>query len=279
MSKFGRYQAPESPSALLRLHFHDGTAKLKEADHEPKLSVLDQEDLLEQGIRCSEFIQGAQDADALGSCTANATTVALSNLLELPQWNEFVYGTRYPRLPEGLTSPYADTVGAEKAAIRFYHGCTDQTADTATEWPPTDCGSSGPYVYQYALSQGLIRTEAIAQGAENIVSLMQTDGVLVGLPFLATWMDPPSNGVVDGDGSIQTLEANLQEGVAGGHEIYFSAVEKLTLDHAGRVIPQLTVVRFRNSWTKSWGDNGSGRFHLSTILALGSHVDVRQFQV
>lgn len=276
MSKFGRYQAPEPLSALLRFHHHSDSIKLAAVDHEPKVAVLDQEDLLEQGIRVSQFIPGATDVNALGSCTANTTVEALSNILPLQQFAGFLYG---PNVGTYARAPYSDTKAAEEAAIRFYHGSTDQTADSATEWPPTDCGSSGPYIEKYAQSLRLISTAkiAIAGNADSIVSLMQSDGLLAGMPFLNAWMEPDSAGFVDGNGSASTLQAQMAQGVAGGHEIYFSAIEKLALLRTGHVDASNTVVRFRNHWTKSWGDNGSARFHLSTIVALASYVDLRQF--
>jgi hypothetical protein len=265
-TKFGRYQVAEAPSALMRLHWHTGT-ELKTVDHEPRVGVLDQEDLLAQGIRVSSFIPGAQDADALGSCTANATTSALSNAL--PQ-AEFLKAT-------GAAS-YADTKSAEEWAIRFYHQCTDQTGDPAQEWPPTDCGSSGPFIVSELQHLGLATADKIAHGADNIVSLMQTDGLLAGIPFLNAWMQPDSAGFVDGDGSPETLRTQIEQGVAGGHEIYLSAVEQVVMD--GRhVDPAKTVLRFRNSWTAGWGDHGSARFHLSTLVALGHYCDFRQLVV
>lgn len=278
MSKFGRFQVPESPDALARLHFHDPATTLREVDHEPNVGVLDQEDLTTQGIYCSEFIPGVTiNPVALGSCTCNTLTEALSRILAEEQWIRALCAA----IGQGAAGPasFTDTVGAERGAIGFYHKVTDQTGESSSEWPPTDCGSSGPYLYEYALAQGLIKTEEIAVpgSAESIVSLMQSDGLLVGLPFLNAWMNPGANGIVDGNGSLSTLKAQIREGVAGGHELYFSAIEQLTLDRLDRVVPEKTIVRFRNHWTKSWGDNGSGRFHLSTIVALSTAIDLRQF--
>lgn len=264
MSKYGRYQVPEAPQALLWHHFHDGATPLKEVDHEPRVAVLDQEDLLAQGIRCSEFIPGAQDADALGSCTANATTSALSNLL--PE-DEFLKVT-------GAAS-YTDTVGAEKFAIKFYHECSSQAGDPKSEWPPTDCGSSGPYIVEELKKLGLIKDAKIAHGADNIVSLMQSGGLLAGVPFLNSWEQPAADGFVDGDGSVDALQQALAQGVAGGHEIYLSAVEKLAFLPDGQVDALNTVIRFRNSWSSDWADHGSARFHLSTLVMLGGYADFR----
>lgn len=261
---FGQYAVAESPSALLRMHLHQG-GPLKPVDHEPKVGVLDQEDLIAQGIDTSQLIPGAQKVDALGSCTANAATSALSNVL-----NEATF------LAATGAKSYADVVSGEQFAIRFYHQCTDQTGDPGQEWPPTDCGSSGQYIVSEAKRLKLASDERIAHGAENIVSLMQTDGLMVGGTWFNSWMEPDANGFVDGNGTVADLEKALRSGVAGGHETYYSAVEKLVLTATGKVDAVKTVLRARNSWTKSFGDNGSYRLHLSTVVALGSHYDFRQ---
>jgi hypothetical protein len=266
MSKFGRYQAVDPPSALRSLHWHDGTTQLKEIDHEPNVAVLDQEDLLAQGIHVSQFIPGAKDVDALGSCTANATVGHTSTVLSEQAWLAFT----------GASS-YTDTVGAEKGAITFYHRTTDQTGDPSQEWPPTDCGSSGPFIYSELVRLGLAKGQRIAHGADNIVSVLQLGSVLIGQPFLNAWMDPGVDGMIDGNGSAATIESQIQQGVAGGHETVISAVEKLVLLPTGLVDPTKTIIRLRNSWDASWGDSGSYRAHLSTFAVyLGSQCDFRQ---
>lgn len=266
----GRYHAPEPLSALARLHIHRPGTRLTTVDHEPRVAVLDQSDLLSQGIRCSQLIPGAQDVDALGSCTANTVIEAVSRILP---------ATRFAALLElhNGAPGYTNTAAAETAAIRFYHGCTSQTGDTATEWPPTDCGSSGPHIESYAQRLGLISTARIAHGADSLVSVMQADGALLGMPWFESMFTPDAHGFVDGDGSAASIEAAIQSGVAGGHEVYLSAIESLTVLPTGHVDPFRTVVRFRNHWKPSWGDNGSGRLHLSTLAALGASIDARQF--
>jgi hypothetical protein len=255
----------ETPSSLRSIHLHDGTTALKEVDHEPKNAVLDQEDLFAQGIDTSVLIPGAQKVNALGSCTAQADTSALSNVLD-----EAAY------LAATGASSYEDTKGLEEFAIVFYHDCTDQTGDPSQEWPPTDCGSSGPYVVELDQRRGYVKGEKIAHGADNIVSLLQQGGLLVGQPWLQAWFTPDANGFIDGNGSLATVQAQINEGVAGGHETYLSAIEKLVLYPHGDVNPWQTVVRFRNSWTKSFGDSGSYRAHLSTYShILGQYCDFR----
>ncbi|MGH3628203.1 MAG: hypothetical protein ACRDRL_12300 [Sciscionella sp.] len=263
-TRYGRYQVAEPHSALMRTHLHRGE-ELREVDHEPHLAVLDQEDLHAQGIYCSQFIPGAGNPDALGSCTAQASTVALSNVLPETDFYKTI----------GVRS-YDDAVAAEKWAIGFYHQCTDQTGNTATEWPPTDCGSSGPYIVQELRALGLVSGDRIAHGAPNLVSLLQGDGVLMGSPWLNAWEQPDSDGFIDGDGTVDALEAAIRTGVAGGHETYLCAVERLTVTATGQVDPFRTVLRGRNSWSRSWGDNGDYRLHLSTLAMLGQYCDFRQ---
>jgi hypothetical protein len=264
VSRYGQYHVAEAPSALLSIHIHDGSA-LKVVDHEPKMGVLEQENFARQGIDTSVVVPGAPKVDALGNCVLNAGTVALSNVLDKAA---FFKATG--------CGNYGDTVNGEKFAIRSYNGCTDQTGTPAQEWPPTDCGSSGPYLVQYFQSLKLISGQRIAHGAQNLVSLLQGDGVAQGGPFLNAWEEPPTNAVVDSNGSMVTLEAQIRQGVAGGHETYLSGIVKLALSATGVVIPEKTILKARNSWSPSFGDHGSFYLHLSTLVALGGYYDFRQ---
>ena len=266
MTKFGQYHVAEplSPSSLMRMHLHDGST-LREVDHEPRLAVLDQEDLLAQGIHTSQLVPGASDVDALGSCVFNATTAHLSNVLS-EQGFARVTGT----------AGYEDTERAEEYAIRLYHATTDLTGDPSTEWPPTDCGSSGLFVCKQLETQGVISGHKTAHGAENIVSMLQGGGVITGGPWFRSWMQPSSGGFVDGDGTEDALRVAIQSGVAGGHERHISAIEKLVVSETGKVDPYKTILRDRNSWSAAWGDHGSYRVHLSTYLMLAQYMDFRQ---
>jgi hypothetical protein len=229
------------------------------------VAVLDQEDLTAQGIDTSALVPGAPRVDALGSCTQQANTEALSNVLTEA---EFLAAT-------GCTS-YEDTKAAEEFAIRNYAGCTHQAGDVSQEWPPTDCGSTGVDVVSYDQAKGWVSGQQLAHGAQDIVSLLQSDGVLVGQPWLNDWMTPDTSGFIDGRGTRADLERAIRSGVAGGHETYWAAIEKLSLTATGNVDPAKTVIRARNSWSASFADHGSYRFHLSTFVWLGQYVDVRQ---
>src|SRR6266568_3772718 len=68
-TKFGQVSVAE-PLRMDLLEIHDG-APLKEVEHDIPIPVLDQEDLHKQGIDVTKLVPGAQDADALGSCTCN----------------------------------------------------------------------------------------------------------------------------------------------------------------------------------------------------------------
>lgn len=263
---FGRFHAPEPLSNLAALHRYTGTG-LRAVDHEPKVGVLDQEDLFAQGIDTSVLVPGAPKADALGSCTEQANHSALSNVMTEARFFSFT----------GASS-YDDVVGVEKSAIVSYARCTHQTGDPSQEWPPTDCGSSGQYIVSDDVSQGLVKGAALAHDAESICSLLQSDGLLVGQPFLNAWMEPDSKGFIDGDGSYSRFQSDMEQGVAGGHETYWSAIEAIHLTASGLVDANKTVIRARNSWSKNWGDKGSYRFHLSTFLYIVNYCDFRQLQ-
>jgi hypothetical protein len=272
---FGRYQIAETPSALLNLHFHDGTTPLKEVDNETPLGVLDQSDLVTQGIHTTRFIPGCKiDATELGSCTANTAVETLAGKLPEAEFLSVCKGLINSTYAEHPTS-YTDVVGAERAAIAFYNRCTDQTGDPSTEWPPTDCGSSGPYIISELQRLGVITGAKIATAGESLLSLMQSGIVMMGSPWFYKWMEPDAQGFIDGNGSIAAIEESIRSGVAGGHETSLVAIEKLTLLPTGHVDPINTVIRIRNHWRKSWADNGCCRVHLSTLVAISTACDFR----
>lgn len=267
-TKLGQYHVAEPLSMLGSMHIYTG-GELKEVDHEPKLAVLDQEDLIEQGIDTSKLIPGAPKVDALGSCVFNAATAMLSNTLGRSEFRKVV-------------ADYNNTAKAERFAIMLYHATTDLTGASDTEWPPTDCGSSGLFVCRELQAQEIIsgHVTAIPSQPQSIISLMQKrQGLIVGGPWFNSWFDPDANGFVDGDGSTEALQAAINSGVAGGHERYVSAVETLVMDETGKIDPNKTVLRERNSWSASWGDHGSYRIHLSTHLMLARYVDFRQMHL
>ena len=259
---FGRYQVAE-PMRFDLLHLHQGEP-LKEISWDIPIPVMDQEDLTQQGIDTATLIPGAATADALGSCTANATTASLAQR----------YISLGKDLPEGLSA--TDAKADEEYAIRFYHACTDQTGDPAQEWPPADCGSTGLYCCQELQKQGLISSYRTATGAVNALSLLQTGTVIQGTPWFNSWFNADSQGFVDGDGSIEAFWAAVKSGVAGGHETCQHAITQLAQAN-GRVELDKTYIKVRNSWSASFALQGDFLMHASTLQFLSSHVDYKQF--
>ena len=271
-TKFGRYQVAEPFNADV-MHLYTG-GELKTSDFEPPVKVLDQEDLHKQDIKTASLVKDGQDEDALGSCTANTSTEQLAQVLTAA-------GKPMPTIKTGLapqTIDVNDPVASEKFAIVFYAGCTHQTGDPSQEWEPTDCGSTGLYCAQYAVSQGWVSSYLSAPNVDSALSLLQKNSVMIGMPWFNSMMQPSgSSAFIDGDGSFSAIGKVFNSGVAGGHEITLSAIEKIVYTAAGKIDYAKTIVRVRNHWDASWGDNGSCRIHASTLHALGSQADYKQF--
>lgn len=283
-TSFGRFQVAEPPSKMALFHFHRDDVALKEVDWWPKCAILDQEDLAAQGINVASFIPGAaQGVNALGSCTAQTFIEWASWALPVEEFTKLIaallalVGLTVPVYAQGADI-YSDTKTLEIAAIVFYFRCTHQTGSPAQEWPPTDCGSTGLYVFEEGQRIGAVAGEQLAHGAANIVSLMQHGPLLGGIPFLNAWMQPlaSDNYCVDGDGAVNTLREQIAEGVAGGHELLFPKIAQLAVV-AGQVDPLHTIIEFPNHWSRNWADQGRARIHLSTFVTLGQYCDFRRF--
>lgn len=251
----GRHQVLDARSLKYRQP-HRGEA-LRPVAWEPDIPVLDQQNLLEQGILTSRLVPGATDADELGSCTANAAAVALSVLLS---------PTDLERAGLTLLHPGRD----EEWAIRLYAEATRVDEFVPYQWPPADCGSSGLGVAKALQARGLIGSYTHALDADAIAAALQNGPVLLGLPWFNAWFSP------GGDGFIDNIPYWRTSGLAGGHEVCAIALEDVAQDHAGRVIPERTVLRLRNSWGPSWGIGGDFFLRLSTYVALREQIDAIQ---
>jgi len=277
-TKLGRYQAAE-PLRLERLAVHDGSP-LREVDHEIPIPVLDQEDLLAQGIDTAALVPGAQQVDALGSCTCNAGTGHLAE-----RWVAAGKNLLSIQLPSGdgtlgITASGPAPQEDEEFAIVLYHLVTDETGDPSTEWPPVDCGSSGLYVFQEFERQKWASSYLSGAGVCGALSLLQSGTVMVGLPWFNSWFTQDAQGFVDSDGSFGAFMAAVQSGVAGGHETLMRAIPQLAQASSGIVELQGTVIRVRNSWSPSWGPlAGEYLIHASTLNYLSQYVDYKQIVV
>ena len=274
MPHYGRVHAVEPLSNLMLVHRHDGS-ELHTSTFEPPLCVLNQQTLVAQGITTASVVAGARPGiDALGSCTAQATTAHLSQILTKDAFKRYCVQMAHVSVPFQW-NPYTDSEVAEEAAIGFYAFETKATGTTSTEWPPTDCGSSGPYIAEGTMRLGFVQSQKIAQTPQDLVSLLQTGSVLQGTPFFMAWEKPDAEGFVDQDGSVTALNAAVASGVAGGHETLICAIEAVEQRTTGAVVPERTVLRVRNSWGLEWGHSGDFRIHLSTLAALGHYCDFR----
>ncbi|GHE80100.1 hypothetical protein GCM10014715_39330 [Streptomyces spiralis] len=252
-TKLGRHQVLDARS-LQWVHEHTGAA-LKPVQHTPRIPVLDQEDLFAQGIHLSQVIAGAEDVDALGSCTGNAGTAGVSLLLDDAE-------------AKAAGLDLADPKSVEEWAIGLYAEATGLD-DADGTFPPADTGSSGLAIAKALKRRGLVGHYRHATNATAVASLLQTGGLLFGVPWFKAWFEPDRYGFIDG-GDWESSP------LAGGHEIFVTGLEQVVQDHAGRVEPGSTVIRFRNSWSRSWGDDGDGLMTLATYQRLRRYIDAIQ---
>lgn len=250
----GRHQVLD-PRSLAYRRAYDGQP-LRATAWEPRIPVLDQQNLRAQGIHLSQAYGLEEDMDALASCTGNAATALLSNLL-----------TKEQAAAAGLDVD--DAAAAQRFAIDLYAGATtaDQWHDLT--WPVQDCGSSGLGVAKTMRARGLIDQYAHATTAEELCMLLQTGPVLMGMSWFESFSSPDSQGFIDSDPNWH------ESALEGGHEVCVTALEAVaTAD--GALLPDHTVLRFRQSWGSAWGDHGDGRLKLSTYLTLRDEIDVLQ---
>jgi len=271
-TKFGQFAVAE-PLRFDLLEFHDGSP-LKEVQHDIPIPVLDQEDLQAQGIEVSAIVPGAQNVDALGSCTCNTGTAHLAE-----RWVAAGKDLATIKLTGGAAGPMSlsatDSKVDEEFAIVLYHVVTDQTGAPSQEWPPTDCGSNGLYVCQELITQGLAASYRSAPNVTGALALLQTGTVMQGGPWFNAWMNPDANGFVDGDGSFAAVHAAMKSGVAGGHETLLHGIPQLAQAASGSVDLANTIMRVRNSWSAKFGLGGDYLLHASTLNYLVKYYDFK----
>jgi hypothetical protein len=215
-----------------------GTIPVRPAAHPPAIPILDQ--------------------GALGSCTGNAGAYALSALAAGDQLTAISLDSYH------LTPDPASGISNELFAVALYHRAT--VADGVPgQYPPDDTGSSGLGVCRALKAAGLVHGYVWATTLRGLGALLQRSGVIVGMPWFEAFFHPDQDGFVDADPRWP------ESGIAGGHELYWAALE--SWDDRD---PRASVVRFPNSWGSGWGMQGWGRIRLSTYLALRQQIDVKQ---
>ncbi|MGV9891748.1 hypothetical protein [Streptomyces sp. NPDC003395] len=224
----------------------------------PKVPVLDQQDLLAQNIHTGELFDGVEDVDALGSCTANAATALISVLHDADTLADV-----------GLD--VTDPAAAEVWAIGLYSNATscDQWHDVA--WPTTDCGSSGLGVAKALRNRGLIGSYRHATTARELCRDLQHGPVLMGTAWYDAWFSPVGSSAL-----LDDIPGWDRSPVVGGHEICIVALEDIRYEANGGLDYARTILRLRNSWSRSWGDEGEFRMSLALYQALRQQIDLVQ---
>lgn len=243
------------PRSLAYRRPYDGQP-LRATEWEPRIPVLDQQNLRAQGIYTSRDYGLTDDVDALSSCTGNAATALLSILL-----------TKEQAVGAGLNTD--DAAAAEHYAIGLYADATERDQWQDAQWPSQDVGSSGLGVAKVLRDRGLIDQYGHATTAEELCTLLQAGPVLLGMPWFSAFSEPDASGFVDADPNWASSP------LEGGHEVCVTALEAVALVD-GSLDPARTILRFRNSWGTTYGDHGDGRLRLSTVLALLDEIDVVQ---
>ncbi|WP_282795791.1 hypothetical protein [Streptomyces sp. CC224B] len=254
----GRHQVLDARSLAHRRRHHG--AALRAVRWQPAIPVLNQQDLVAQGIETSALVAGAPDVDAVGSCTANAAAAALSVLLD----------------PDGLARAGLatnDAAAAERWAIALYAEATALDEFIPYQWPPADSGSSGLGVARALKARGLIGSYTHALDADALAAALQDGPVLLGLPWFTAWFTPGRDAFVD------TVPYWRTSGLAGGHEVCAIGLEEVAQHRDGRIIPERTVLRLRNSWGPAWGQGGDFFLRLSTYVALREQIDAIQLHL
>lgn len=248
----GRHQVLDPRSLPHTIERQETRPKIKPIDHPLGIGILDQSNLLAQGIRTSQLVRGAPDVDELGSCTCQAGTYSLSTS---------------PKLSERVRA--AGLTLGEPFAIGMYAEVT-RADEVSGQWPPEDTGSSGYGVCKVFKRRGLIGSYQWATTAEGLAALLQRGSVLIGMPWFNSFFEPDADGFIDG-GDLDAWESS---GLAGGHELCVTALETWDASDPGK-----SVIVMPNSWNKGWGDHGYARMHLSTYTALRKQIDVKQIRV
>lgn len=254
--KLGRHLVLD-PRSLAYTRAYAGEP-IKTAEWAPKVPVLDQEDLLAQGIHTSQMFQGVDDADALGSCTGNSGTELVSVLHDAAAL-----------LQAGLD--VTDPVAAEKWAIGLYSDATrrDEWHDAA--YPSQDCGSSGLGIAKALKARHLIDQYRHATTALELARDLGKGPFLMGTAWYKAWFEPVTRSALLDD--IPNWEKSP---IAGGHEICVTALEDVVFDSTGSLDYARTIIRLRNHWTRSWGDDGEFRMSLALYQKVRKQVDLIQ---
>jgi hypothetical protein len=157
---------------------------------------------------------------SLGSCTGNAAAGAKDT--------EPLYHSGSTRLL------------GEPGARGIYSLGTQLDGLSDGYWPPTDTGSSGLAVSKACKQMGLIKSYQHAFDMDAALSALQAGPVITGVNWYEGFDSPDANGLVKIAGQVR-----------GGHEIVARGYEPQGTN------PDDALIKLDNSWSSSWGLNGS----------------------
>lgn len=144
----------------------------------------------------------------------------------------------------------------QDGAYRMYARVTaeDDYPGTFTYPPPggQDTGSDGLTVAKVLKEAGMVSGYLWAFTPDEAVGALAKSGVMTGIPWYNSMFDAGSDG---------QITYRQDSGLAGGHEVY-------VWGHLPAVGNTPARVKFRNHWTRSWGDNGDGLMWVSDWLSL-----------
>lgn len=185
------------------------------AVHKRHIPILDQENLRSQGID----VPG--ELDALGSCTGNAGVGFLGTM---PWFNT---------IGSELAQQLRDAKQAEQYAIEVYSAAT-KIDEIPGEWPDQDTGSSGLAIAKVLKQRRLMTTYLHAFGLGPLITALQSQPVLFGIPWYEAMFTPKNNGTLEIAGAM-----------VGGHQLMIDAVYM-----------EQRLFRVPNSWGPTWGSQG-----------------------
>jgi hypothetical protein len=255
--QLGRHMVLD-PRSLAYVRPYTGDRAILPVEWAPKAPVLDQQNLLAQQIHTSQLFDGVPDVDALGSCTANAATCLIS-----------VLHTADNLSAAGLD--VTDPAAAETWALHLYSDATHQDQWLQYTWPTVDSGSSGLGVAKALHARGLIHRYRHATTAEGLCVLLQSGPVLMGMPWYDGFFSPAGSSAL-----LDDIPDWNSSPVVGGHEVCITALEDVAVAEEGGLDYERTILRARNSWGPSWGDQGEFRLSLALYQALRSEIDLVQ---
>lgn len=171
------------------------------------------------------------DQGNLGSCTGNAGTGAMGS------------SDLYDTVKDAWTRAFGSW--NEEGAVALYSAAT-KLDDDKDNYPPTDTGSDGLSIAKALKAAGMISGYQHGFSVDDMITMLQTRGVIMGSNWYTGMFYPDTKGVVKISGSVE-----------GGHEYLVRGYD-----------PATQMFSCDNSWGIGWGVNGSFSMSKATVTRL-----------